>query len=381
SRILETRAGRTTSDHLFEGGGALGAQVQLDLDVLGRGGVPSTGVSAVVINVTETNPTATGFITVWPTGSTRPTASNLNFTPGTTVSNLVIVKIGSAGQISLYNSAGSTDLVADVVGYFTDVSDLNSFTPTRMLDTRAGRTTFDHQFEGGGALAAQTQVDLDLAARGPLPAAGTFGAVIMNVTATNPTAEGFVTVWPTGEIRPTASTLNFVAGQTIPNLIVGKVNGAGQVSLYNSAGSTDLIADVTAYFPSTSSDLSPLTPARLLETRAGRTTVDGQFQAIGALPANAIFNLTVTGRGGVPANATGAVVLNITVTQPAAGGFLVAWPSSATRPATSNINFASGQTIANLAIVKIGTGGDISLFNNASTDVVVDVVGYLPGAP
>ena len=379
ARILDTRSGGSTSDHAFEGGGAVGAHAQLDLSVIGRGGVPNTGVSAVVVNVTLTNPTATGFVTVWPTGSTRPTASNLNFVAGNTISNLVIVKLGTSGQISLFNSAGSTDLIADVVGYFTDVSDLQSFASTRLLDTRTGRTTADGMFEGGGALGVHGQIDLGLAGRSGLPAAGDLGAVIMNVTATDTTASGFVTVWPTDESRPTASTLNFVAAQTIPNLVVGKVSSTGEVSLFNSAGSTDLIGDVSGYFPSTSTDLMPLTAARLLDTRAGRPTVDGQFETGAPLASKTPFDLTVTGRGGVPANATGAVVLNITVTQPAAAGFLVAWPSGTTRPTTSSINFAASQTIANLAIVHIGADGKISLYNNASTDAIVDVVGYLPG--
>jgi len=170
-----------------------------------------------------------------------------------------------------------------------------------------------------------------------------------------------------------------VAAQTVPNLVISRVSSTGQVSLFNSAGSTDLIADVSGYFPSTSTDLSALTPARLLETRAGRTTVDGQFQTGVPLASKTPFDLTVTGRGGVPADATGAVVLNITVTQPAAQGFLVAWPSGTTRPSTSSINFAANQTIANLAIVHIGADGKVSLYNNASTDAIVDVVGYLPG--
>ena len=381
ARILDTRAGATTVDHLFQGIGAVGDHAQLDLDVIGRGGVANSGVNAVVLNVTATNTTGTGFITVWPTGNARPTASNLNVVPGISVSNLVIVKLGTGGKVSLFNQSGSSDLIADVVGYFTDVSDLTSFTPTRLLETRSGRTTADGQFEGGGALTAHGQLDLTLAGRGTLPAAGTLGAVIMNVTATNTTAEGFVSVWPTGETRPLSSTLNFVANQTIPNLVISKVSAAGQVSLFNSAGSTDLLGDVTGWFPATSGDLTPLSPSRLLETRVGRTTSDGQFQTGAPLPARTIFDLTVVGRGNVPANATGAVILNITVTQPAAAGFFEAWPSGTPRPTVSNVNFAANQTIANLAIVHIGTNGKVSLFNNAATDAIVDIVGYLPNSP
>jgi hypothetical protein len=112
ARVLDTR----------NGVGAplapLGANSSLDLQVTGRGGVPA-GATAVVLNVTVTDATDSSFLTAWPTGVTRPVASNLNFVAGQTVPNLVIVQVGSGGKVSLYNFAGSTDVIADVVGYYT----------------------------------------------------------------------------------------------------------------------------------------------------------------------------------------------------------------------------------------------------------------------
>jgi hypothetical protein len=87
--------------------------------VLGRGGVPATGVGAVVLNVTATNPTAASYLTVWPSGSAKPLASNLNYVSDETIPNLVIAKVGTNGQVSLYNGIGSTDVIADVVGWFS----------------------------------------------------------------------------------------------------------------------------------------------------------------------------------------------------------------------------------------------------------------------
>jgi hypothetical protein len=115
---LETRAGLPTIDGLFDGGGAVGHGQTLDLTVTGRGGVPATGVGAVVLNVTATEPTASGFVTVYPTGTQRPNASNLNFVAGQTTPNLVIAKVGDGGKVSLFNFAGSTHLIADVVGWY-----------------------------------------------------------------------------------------------------------------------------------------------------------------------------------------------------------------------------------------------------------------------
>ena len=380
ARMLDTRVGFATLDDRFAGTGDVSAGNTLNLTVLGRGDVPASGITAVVLNVTATNPTAAGFVTVWPAGSPRPNASNLNFLPGQTIPNLVIAKVGSNGQVSLFNSAGNTGLIADVAGYFTTASKLTSLVPTRLLDTRSGLTTIDGQFAGVGAVAGGHQLDLTVAGRGGLPASG-IGAVVMNVTATNPTAAGFITAWPTNAARPLASNLNFVPSQTIPNLVISAVSPAGQMSLFNSAGSTDLIADVMGWFP-TASELTSLVPARLLDTRPGMTTTDGQFAGGGAITAAGSVDLTVTGRGGVPAGGVGVVVLNVTVTGPTAPGFVTIWPTGGNRPNTSNLNFVPGQTIPNLVIAKVGTGGKVSLFNSSgSTNLVADVVGWFPPAP
>ncbi|MFT3791121.1 MAG: S8 family serine peptidase [Rudaea sp.] len=375
-RILDTRATGITSDGLFQAGGVLSAGDPLDLIVLGRGGIPADGVKAVALNITATNPTRSSYVTAWPSGADQPIASNLNFSPGQTIANLVIIKVGDDGAVSLVNGIGSADLIADVQGYFTDDADLTAVQPARLLDTRTSHTTIDGNFAGEGALAAQVTRPLTVTGRdAELPASG-IGSVILNVTATNTTAAGHVTVWSTDNARPNASNLNFVANQTIPNLVIAQVGTDGAVSMFNSAGSTDLVADVMGWFP-TGSELTPLQPARLLDTRANGATIDGQLARDGAVGAGQTKVLPVLGRGGVPASGVNAVVLNVTVTQPTHAGYITAWPTGSTQPIASNVNFVAGQTIPNLVIVKVGTGGDVSLFNaQSSTHLVVDVVGW-----
>lgn len=107
SRLLDTRSGAT-----------VGAAGTVHLQATGRGGVPASEVSAVVLNVTVTQPTASSFLTAWPAGAARPLASNLNYVPGQTVPNLVVVKVGAGGVVDLFNSTGSTHVVADVAGWF-----------------------------------------------------------------------------------------------------------------------------------------------------------------------------------------------------------------------------------------------------------------------
>lgn len=229
NRLLDTRPGR----------GPLTAGATLDLAVTNVGGVPATGVSAVVLNATVTNTTAAGYLTAYPAGSPQPTASNLNWRSGWTVPNRVVVPIGVGGKVTFFNFAGVTDLVVDVNGYFTDASATGRrFTPvnpTRLTDTRSAGTTLGP----GATLSVQVGGAAGVPSMAP--------AAMLNVTATNTTAPGFVTVYP-ADPRPTASDLNFVAGQTIPNLVVATLSPTGTVTIYNSAGTTDVVVDLVGWF-------------------------------------------------------------------------------------------------------------------------------------
>lgn len=234
ARILDTRAGSGAPQ------APLGAAASIDLQVAGAGGVVADADS-VVMNVTVTEPTAAGFITVWPTGETMPTASNLNFVARQTVPNLVISKLGTGGNVSMFNSSGSTHVVADVLGYFRAGSgaQLTSMTPMRLLDTRSNG--------GVSQPVGQTPYVLPVAGQQGIPASGVV-AVVLNVTATEPTASGFVTVYPSGEELPVASNLNTETWLTRANLVIAKLGTDGNVALYNSAGTVHLIADVVGYF-------------------------------------------------------------------------------------------------------------------------------------
>ena len=117
--MLDTRPGKSTIDGAFAGTGRIGAQEILNLQVLGRGGVLPSGVSAVALNVTVISPTSTGFLTLFPKGEDRPLAANLNFNPGDVIPNMVIAKVGADGSVSIYNGSGGTvDIVVDVAGWY-----------------------------------------------------------------------------------------------------------------------------------------------------------------------------------------------------------------------------------------------------------------------
>src|ERR1700722_3719171 len=134
ARVLDTRVGT--------GGSAAGPMGTVHLQVGGVGGVPASGASSVVLNVTVTAPTRLGFITAYADGTTMPVASNLNFVAGQTVANLVIAPVGGDGKVDLFNgSTGTTQLIADVSGYYTSGTPSTpgtfaSLAPSRLLDTR-----------------------------------------------------------------------------------------------------------------------------------------------------------------------------------------------------------------------------------------------------
>lgn len=379
ARLLDTRSGPgiATTDGQFLGGGVVGAGSTLNLTVAGRGGVQASA-AAVALNVTVDQPTSASYITAFPTGANRPTASNLNMTAGQTVANMVIVPVGTGGQISLFNFSGSTHLIVDVLGYFPTGS-VTGLTPARLLDTRADGTTIDGAFQREGAVGPNTVKNLTVAGRGLVPAGATAGAVALNVTATEPTGNSYITVFPAGSTQPTASNLNVVPGQTVPNMVIVPLGAAGQISLYNQSGNTHLIVDVLAWFPSATASITGVNPARLLETRSGLSTVDNKFNATGKFGPGGTQSVTVVGRGGVPASGVAAVALNVTATGGTLGSFLTVYPKGATRPNASNLNFTAGQNVPNMVMLPVGADGQVTIFNLAgSTDVIVDVLAWFP---
>jgi hypothetical protein len=237
SRILDTRVGVGAPVGRLRGGATLALQV------VGVGGVPSSGVDAVIVNVAAVRPTTDGWLTAWPTGGgSQPTVANLSFRARQLTANMVVCKVGDGGAINLSVSSGDIELVGDVVGYFSSTSaesKLAPIKPSRLLDTRSGNGAPQ------GRVGPGAEVILQVTGRSGVPAGVT--AVTLNVTAVRPTQQTFVTVYPDGEDRPTASSLNPDPGAVSANLVMAKLGAGGRVRLYNDVGDVDLLADVTAY--------------------------------------------------------------------------------------------------------------------------------------
>jgi hypothetical protein len=364
TRILDTREGLGAPDAAVAAGG------QIDLQIAGTAVVPVAGVSAVTLNVTATESLSAGHISVFPSGTRRPTVSSLNLeSAGQTAANLVTVKVGVNGNVTLFASGGA-ELIVDITGYYTPATSstdgrLQAAAPERILDTRIGLGA------PMGKLPAAGEIDLQVTGRGPVPLAGV-SAVVLNVTGDQATADGFVTVWPSGIDRPIVSNLNLVAGETRANLVVVPVGADGRVSLFASGGA-DLIADVAGWFtdataPADTAGLFvPINPTRMLDTRQEPAAPTGADSSL----TRRIGSTTV-----VPPNATIAVAANVTATESGGAGFVTAWPAGTGRSLVSNLNTVrSGQTIANAAIVPLGLD-NLALYTQSGAQLIVDINGW-----
>ncbi|MFN8023532.1 MAG: hypothetical protein U0Q03_18530 [Acidimicrobiales bacterium] len=248
ARLLETRTGEgyATVDGTSNGIGVRTGGSVTELQVTGRAGVPSA-VNAVVLNVTVTGARAAGYVTVYPCGEALPTSSNLNYTLGSTITNAAVTATSTDGKVCLFTSA-EVDLVVDLGGHLPLAAPISTGAPVRVLDSRngPGLSTIDGLQFAIGARTADTVTRLPIAGRATIPA-GT-SAVVLGVTVTEPKRAGFVTVFPCNGARPAAANVNFVAGQTVANLVVADLADDGSICLYTMAG-THLVVDVLSALP------------------------------------------------------------------------------------------------------------------------------------
>jgi streptogramin lyase len=268
-------------------------------------------------------------------------------------------------SVTASNSAGTGPAsVASSVVTPVSGSYFHPLPPTRILDSRGTNGNWNAKLVAGSPKVLTVT-------GGAAAVPGGVDAVVMNVTVTGASAGSFLTVYPAGGVVPGTSSLNFAAGETIPNLVTVKVGTNGQVAFANAVGSTDVIVDIVGYFDAVPADrYNAITPARILDSR----TANGGWNA--KLVAGAPRTLAVRGVGDVPASAD-AVVMNVTATGGTTNSFLTVYPTGGSVPTASNVNFAGGQTIPNLVTVKIGADGKVAFANAlGAVDVIADVVGY-----
>jgi hypothetical protein len=288
------------------------------------------------------------------------------------VANAVIAPLSAAGTVCIYSSA-ATDIIGDLNGWFPVGSVFTPIGPKRVFDTRADqlqptlRSVTKTPIQAGAAVAVQLT---DLGAL--VPASGV-SAVSLNVTVTNAAAPGFITVYSCGS-RELVSSVNFVTDLTVANAVIAPVSQAGTVCFYSSA-TTDLVVDINGWL-NTGSGFTGVNPQRVVDTRAGQSPnalrqvqsrqVGGDYVLevkVGDLP------------GVVPASGVGAVSINITATETHASGYVTVYPCG-TRQEVSNLNYTSGQTVANAVIASLSLTDTICVYAQTPVDIIIDINGW-----
>jgi plastocyanin len=249
ARVADTRPG---SGQPAAGQTLTPSQPSIDVQVAGVGGVPGSGVSAVVLQVTATGATAPSFLTIYRQGAMRPLVSSLNFDPLHDAGNRVLAPVSSTGRISIFNANGSVNVVADVSGWFTDGTGSTGFryvgiAPGRILDTRPGSGSpgAGHTLGQGGTLMVTA------AGVGQIPGPGSATppkAIVANITVVEGSTVSFLTVYPSDAMRPLASDLNFGPAQILGNMAVPKLAADGIFTIYNDQGTTDVVVDAVGYY-------------------------------------------------------------------------------------------------------------------------------------
>ena len=247
--------------------------------------------------------------------------------------------------------------------------------PIRIADTRPSS---GKPYAGDTLLPCGT-LNVQVSGIGGIPS-GAVG-IVANITVVSPSSPGYLSIYPADSIRGIFSNINFIPGQVVANLVEVPLNPSnGQITIYNgSNGAANVVVDVEGYIPSSSSGslYTPITPLRICDTRTGNPSgLSGiEAQCNSKEPqANSSFGIDVAGVGDIASNAT-AVALTVTAVEPQSAGYISVYPSGSF-PGTSNLNFTTGDTIANSVVVPLSSAGQLEIYVSATTNVLVDISGY-----
>ncbi len=394
---------------------AAGASQTVTIDGTGSGTdvVPQAGVTAVVANMTVDDFGGNGgYLRAYATGGSVPPVSAINWRATSTgaIANLATIPVSSGGTITVANGGGTgkVDYQLDIQGYYSAPSPgsttglFNPLSPARLADTRClavDRSLADCKglpVENAGlaTIAGGTFDAVSVDGLGGLPLAGV-AAVVLNLTATDTGAgNGYFSVYPAGQNRAEVSNLNWDGGEAaVPNRVTVEVGASGKIDVFSSI-KADVIVDLSGYYTGgsakaqTGSLFNPINPTRYVDTRcstsstlqgcAGISALSPADHALHPIPARGTDMVAVGGVGSdlVPAGAT-AFVGNLTAVGPADGGFLSVNPV-VKPPTTSDVNFAAGETVANMIVGGLDPLGEVVVYNSASgaTGMILDVSGY-----
>ncbi len=324
------------------------------LDVASGGVVPA----AVALNITAVDPVDAGFLTVFPTGVSRPVTSNLNVTPKRTVANFAVTPVSADGKVSVY-TFGRTDIIVDLVGRWMPIDGqpvaagrFRPITPARVIDTRSTASRLD----------ADDTRSVKVAGVGGVPAGAT--GVAVSVTITEATADGYWTVWGSNSPKPQTSNVNVRRNDTIANTSIVTPGADGNIEIYSQSGG-HVIVDVVGWYTGeddaagTDGLLAPLAaPIRIVDSRS----------SVGA-------NRLSSGRTAVTIGSGSGFVGNLTWLNARDIGFITVWPAGGAEPNTSvaNPDPNLGEAFANALLMGNGSDGEINVTSSKPVDLLIDV--------
>jgi len=316
------------------------------------------GARAAAISIVATDVRGPGFVTVWPSGSPRPTASNLNYVNGGVVANSALVRLGGGGTIDVYTH-GPAQIVVDVTGVFVDATGPSAsgryvpVGPSRLLDTRTTRQR------------GSSELRIPLPSGVPLDAT----ALAVSITAVDAARGGFLTAYPAGTERPLVSVVNTdTNNRTRASLSLVPVTKDGFVVYRHMT--TDVVVDVWGWFTGASAELStsgmfvPQAPVRVWDSRSSfdpvnaKGTVEKQLAPVGAA----------------------AVIANVTVTEAVGAGFVSVYAAGTDRPFVSSLNYRWAHPVAALALTQVSDRG-AGFYASEGVHAIVDVAGWFTGSP
>jgi hypothetical protein len=323
--------------------------------------IPSTA-TAYALNVTAVPNGFLGYLTVWPTGQPQPTTSTLN-SDGRYKANAAIVPAGANGGVNVFVSDPS-QVVLDISGYFAPAGTNSALafyplTPCRLVDTRNPSGPL-----GGPTLIAGSTREFPLRS-GSCNLPSDAVAYSLNVTAVPQGSLPYLTIWPSGQSQPTASTLNAPTGTVTANGAIVPAGSNGDVTIYV-GGTSDVVIDVNGYFAAPGAgglSLYATTPCRVLDTRNGAGAFSG------------VLSVNVESSSCAPPASAQAYVLNAAVVPSTSLGYLTLWPAGQTQPQVSTLNAYDGVIASNMAIVPT-INGSINSFAANPTQLIIDLFGY-----
>ena len=280
--------------------------------------------------------------------------------------------------VTAHNRSGDGDVSLPSEPVVPGGSRFHALVPARVLDSRAGPTNIGRAFHTAWDPGVPGAADVAIGGHGGVPIDA--DTVVLNVTVVGPTAGSYLQMWPTGAPQPQyGSSLDFRAGQIVPNQVTVKLGTGGIVRVLNAVGHVDVVIDVMGYYGGGSDGdgdgFVPMVPRRLVDTPA-RSDARREHHSyhrpgVGGHPIDRGRDAHGPTRRHRRRDERHRHQRNGPVV-PAALAVLFARPEFG-----SNLNFQAGQIVPNTVTVKVGSGSMVDLFNAVGhVDVVIDVVGY-----